>query len=150
MFGLTIDRKQPTPITIQLTQQLREAILWGKIEAGQKMPPTRQLAKELGISRNSTVQVYEQLLAEGYLNSTVGSGTYAADIGVLSQYPNKRFDCHSVLLDTKPHSDVIVFDAGNPDVSAFPEHCGGKCLKKRALMRSLTHLVMAYLEDTLF
>lgn len=133
MFGLTIDRKQPTPITIQLTQQLREAILWGKIEAGQKMPPTRQLAKELGISRNSTVQVYEQLLAEGYLNSTVGSGTYAADIGVLSQYPNKRFDCHSVLLDTKPHSDVIVFDAGNPDVSAFPRALWGKMLKEACL-----------------
>ncbi len=133
MFGLTIDKKQSMPITSQLTQQLREAILCGKIEAGQKMPPTRQLAKELGISRNSIVQVYEQLLAEGFLTSRVGSGTYAADIEVLSQYPNKRFHYESVQFDTDSQTDVIVFDAGNPDTSSFPRALWGKMLKEACL-----------------
>lgn len=133
MFGLTIDRSQPMPITTQLTQQLRKAILVGKIGAGQKMPPTRQLAKELGVSRNSIVQVYEQLLAEGYLNSTVGSGTYAADIGDLCPYPKKHINSQSFVLENEPKGDVITFDAGNPDVSAFPRSLWGKRLKEACL-----------------
>jgi len=133
MFGLTIDRNLPVPITTQLTQQLREAILCGKIKAGQKMPPTRQLAKELGVSRNSILQVYEQLLAEGYFKSTVGSGTYAADIGVLSKYPKKHLESQSAQSVSQPQEDMILFDAGNPDVTAFPRALWGKMLKEACL-----------------
>lgn len=133
MFGLTVDRNLSTTMTAQLTQQLREAILCGKIKAGQKMPPTRPLAKELGISRNSIVQVYEQLLAEGYLNSTVGSGTFASDIGSLSQYPKKCSSSQSILLHSQPRKDIIVFDAGNPDLSSFPKTLWAKKLKEACL-----------------
>lgn len=133
MFGLLIDRNLPIPITAQLTQQLREAILCGKIAAGQKMPPTRQHAKELGISRNSIIQAYEQLIAEGYLNSTMGSGTYAAKIEVSAQYPRKSAKPNSLCYPQNEKKDVIVFDPANPDLSVFPKALWAKTLKEACL-----------------
>ncbi len=133
MFGLIIDRTLPTPITVQLTQQLRDAILCGKIAAGQKMPPTRQHAKELGISRNSVILAYEQLIAEGYLNSAMGSGTYAASIDASAKYPKKSAITGRSYLNEKENRDMIVFDPANPDLSVFPKALWAKTLKEACL-----------------
>ncbi len=133
MFGLIIDRTLNVPITVQLTQQLREAILCGKITAGQKMPPTRQHAKELGISRNSVILAYEQLIAEGYLNSAMGSGTYAAAIDASAKYPRKSLKIGSICLNEKTNIDMIVFDPANPDLSVFPKALWAKMLKEACL-----------------
>ncbi|MBZ2198255.1 MocR-like pyridoxine biosynthesis transcription factor PdxR [Occultella gossypii] len=53
-----------------------EAIRDGRIPGGRRLPPTRQLALNLGVSRNSVASAYERLTAEGYLEARVGSGTY--------------------------------------------------------------------------
>jgi GntR family transcriptional regulator/MocR family aminotransferase len=53
-----------------------EAIRDGRIGAGRRLPPTRALALDLGVSRNSVASAYERLTAEGYLEARVGSGTY--------------------------------------------------------------------------
>jgi len=66
------------PLYRQLTDWFRQAILDGRLRAGQRVPSTRGLAKELGISRIPVLSAYEQLLAEGYLESTVGAGTRIA------------------------------------------------------------------------
>src|SRR5262249_33992292 len=55
---------------------LRRSILDGTLAAGVRLPATRGLAGELGVSRNTVLNAYEQLLAEGYLEGKVGSGTY--------------------------------------------------------------------------
>ncbi len=133
MFGLIINRSLSVPITAQLTQQLREAILCGKITAGQKMPPTRQHAKELGISRNSVIMAYEQLIAEGYLLSAVGSGTYAANIDVSAKYPRKAAKASRLCLNEKAKKDMIVFDPANPDLSVFPKAMWAKTLRDACL-----------------
>jgi GntR family transcriptional regulator/MocR family aminotransferase len=62
----------------QLYEGIRRAILSGRFAAGMKLPATRLLAAELGVSRNTIVNGYEQLLAEGYLVGRLGSGTYVA------------------------------------------------------------------------
>jgi len=62
----------------QLYQSLRTAILSCRIRAGTKVPATRQLAAELGVSRNTVLAAVDQLLAEGYLEARRGSGTYVA------------------------------------------------------------------------
>ena len=59
---------------------VRQAILSGTISAGQRLPSTRDLAEELGISRTVTVLAYEQLLAEGFVHGRHGSGTYASSV----------------------------------------------------------------------
>ena len=70
----------PLPLYQQLYNWLREAILNGKLAAGTRLPSTRSLASELAVSRNTVLIAFEQLLAEGYLESKVGAGTYVTHL----------------------------------------------------------------------
>ena len=66
------------PLYDQLYRGLRQAILSSQLLPGMRLPSTRALAGELGVSRNTVLEAYDQLGAEGYLKSHVGSGTYVA------------------------------------------------------------------------
>src|SRR5258707_1296866 len=77
---VAIDPASATPIARQLYASFRSSILGGRLPAGCALPPTRALAKELGIGRNTVIAAYEQLLAEGYLLSRAGSGTWVAPL----------------------------------------------------------------------
>lgn len=59
---------------------LRQAILDGCLPASTRVPPSRDLASELELSRNTVLHAYDQLLAEGYLRTLTGSGTFVADV----------------------------------------------------------------------
>lgn len=72
---LAIDRRAPKAMHRQVYDELRAAIISGSLRAGQRLPSSRGLASELGISRITILNAYAQLLAEGYLQSRVGSGT---------------------------------------------------------------------------
>lgn len=78
LTGLTLDAEQQTPLHRQLCDRLREAILQGQLASGMRLPGTRTLANELGVSRNTVLNAFEQLLAEGYVTGKVGAGTYVA------------------------------------------------------------------------
>ncbi|MCW3475960.1 MocR-like pyridoxine biosynthesis transcription factor PdxR [Limobrevibacterium gyesilva] len=58
--------------------QLRQGILAGTLPAGARLPPTRHLAEELGVARQTVVLAYERLAAEGYVRARIGSGTFVA------------------------------------------------------------------------
>lgn len=62
----------------QLYEGLRQAVLSGRLSAGLRLPSTRDLAAALRISRNTVIAAFEQLVAEGYLESRVGDGTYVS------------------------------------------------------------------------
>ncbi len=66
------------PMYRQLYDWVRKAILTGQLRPGTRLPSTRELANELGVSRNTVMNAFEQLLAEGYLEGQVGSGTYVS------------------------------------------------------------------------
>src|SRR4051794_20688544 len=66
------------PLHRQLYEGLRDLVLDGRIEPGAQLPATRVLAHELGVSRMTVVQVFEQLKAEGYLTGKVGAGTFVS------------------------------------------------------------------------
>jgi GntR family transcriptional regulator / MocR family aminotransferase len=68
------------PLYQQVYAHLRSSILSGELKGGVKLPSTRALAEELSVSRNTILNAYRQLMAEGYLESTHGSGTYVAQI----------------------------------------------------------------------
>src|SRR6201994_2707219 len=57
---------------------LRHSILSGALPGGRRLPPTRSLAQELGVARQTVVLAYERLAAEGYVRARTGSGTYVA------------------------------------------------------------------------
>src|SRR3954467_1901627 len=66
------------PLHRQLYEGLRRLVLDGRLEPGAQLPSTRRLAGELGLSRMTIVQAFEQLMAEGYLTGKVGAGTFVA------------------------------------------------------------------------
>jgi len=84
---VVIDRTANLPLFQQLDVQLRQAIASQRLPAGTRLPGTRQLARELGVSRLTVKNTYEQLIAEGYLRSSSRSGTYVAEIGTQELWP---------------------------------------------------------------
>ncbi|MCL1634420.1 PLP-dependent aminotransferase family protein [Luteimonas sp. SX5] len=64
------------PLHGQLTRALKSAMYTGSVHVGARLPATRLLARELGISRNTVLAAYEQLRAEGFVDGRVGSGSY--------------------------------------------------------------------------
>ncbi|MBK8428712.1 MAG: winged helix-turn-helix transcriptional regulator [Lewinellaceae bacterium] len=68
------------PLYQQIYTHLQTAILSGELTGGTKLPSTRALADELGVSRNTILNAYRQLTAEGYLESSEGSGTFVARV----------------------------------------------------------------------
>jgi GntR family transcriptional regulator/MocR family aminotransferase len=76
LLTVPLDPGASTPLFRQLYEELRRCILDGTLVPGTRLPATRGLANELGVSRNTVLNSYEQLLAEGYLEGKVGSGTY--------------------------------------------------------------------------
>jgi GntR family transcriptional regulator / MocR family aminotransferase len=75
------DRTTGEPLGAQLVRRLRDAIEAGTLPHGTKMLGTRQFAKRLGLGRNTVAVAFEQLTAEGYLESRPGSGTFVAPPG---------------------------------------------------------------------
>ena len=80
MAGL--DRASSTPLYLQLDHQIRKAVLSGALARGDRLPATRALARDLEVSRVTVQNTYDQLIAEGYLTATTGSGTFVAEIPV--------------------------------------------------------------------
>src|ERR1043165_3472430 len=75
---ITLNAQSETPLYRQLYDSLRKAILAGLLAPGTRLQSSREIAKELSVSRNTVVNAFEQLLAEGYLEGQVGSGTYVS------------------------------------------------------------------------
>lgn len=73
-----ITRESEEPIQSQLRRRIVESIHSGQVQLGQKMPPSRQLAGQLGIARNTVTAVYEELVARGYLDSVPRRGVFVA------------------------------------------------------------------------
>ena len=75
-----VDRRQKATLQSQLYQQVRELIIKRQLKAGARLPSTRDLVAQLGVSRNTIVYALDQLVAEGYLRSRTGSGIYVEDL----------------------------------------------------------------------
>src|SRR5260370_35699849 len=76
--SITFDGDDSSPMYRRLYDWFRSAILTGELRPGQKIPSTRYLASELKVSRITILGAFQQLSAEGYIESSTGSGTYLA------------------------------------------------------------------------
>ncbi|GBF27369.1 HTH-type transcriptional regulatory protein GabR [bacterium MnTg02] len=74
--AIDLDSCGTVPLYRQIYEQLREAILTGTLKPGTKVPPSRVMAQELGLSRTTIINAVDQLVAEGYLGARQGSGTF--------------------------------------------------------------------------
>ena len=77
-FAARIDPRRRQPLHQQLYEQVRAAVLQGTMAAGTRVPSSRVLAANLGVSRTTVLSAYEQLVAEGYLEGQSGAGTRVA------------------------------------------------------------------------
>lgn len=75
-------------LTGQIYGQLRAGIVEGRLAANARLPSTRDLAAQLGVSRKTTLDVFERLIAEGYLHTRAGDGTFVAE--GLTRLPSAR------------------------------------------------------------
>jgi GntR family transcriptional regulator / MocR family aminotransferase len=109
---LRVDRTAAEPLRAQLENGLRDAIRSGRLAAGERLPSSRELARQLGLSRGLVQDCYGQLYAEGYLTTRAGSATRVAAVGAAAA--------------TRPASPrigpalTVDFRAGVPDLAGFP------------------------------
>src|SRR5258708_26445393 len=76
-LAISLDRGSSHPLHRQIYRQLREIILAGRVGPGALLPSTRALTRELGVSRTTLELAFDQLHADGYIETHIGSGTYA-------------------------------------------------------------------------
>jgi GntR family transcriptional regulator/MocR family aminotransferase len=77
-LALTLDRSAAPPLGSQVAGQIREGVLAGTLPVGARLPSTRALARDLGVSRAVTEQAFDQLGAEGWIEGRHGSGTFVS------------------------------------------------------------------------
>ncbi|MBX9689766.1 MAG: PLP-dependent aminotransferase family protein [Candidatus Obscuribacterales bacterium] len=145
-FLVVLDSQSNIPLHRQLYDEIRKAILSGRLARGQRVPSTRSLSESLGISRATVTLAYEFLLSEGYLQSTTGSGTYVCrqlpetlmrtdikdgkkratlETG-LPKRSARRLSKYGMYLKDRPwfaygeDEPEIQFSFGRPDMDAFP------------------------------
>ncbi|MFD0028798.1 MocR-like pyridoxine biosynthesis transcription factor PdxR [Streptomyces sp. NPDC055059] len=119
-----------------LQAALRDAVRSGRLAPGTRMPSSRDLAADLGVSRGLITEAYEQLTAEGYLRSGRGAGTWvsgavraAATAGVRDLAP-------------RPPGTRADFVAGSPDLSLFPRAAWAAA--QRGVLAELPHHMLGY------
>jgi GntR family transcriptional regulator/MocR family aminotransferase len=117
---IKLDTKSNTPLTRQLYTIIKEMILDGSLISNEKLPSTRTLASELCVSRNTILEVYNQLTAEGYLEGHHGSGTVvAAGVKQQSKISHPKSIC-APLMPKVENENLIDFRSGVPDLAFFP------------------------------
>src|SRR2546430_5499429 len=84
---LELDRGRPRALRAQLEDGLREAVRSGRLRAHARLPASRALASDLGVSRRLVVDAHAQPLAEGYLVARRGDGTYVAGAAAAPRAP---------------------------------------------------------------
>jgi GntR family transcriptional regulator/MocR family aminotransferase len=125
----------PVPLHRQIESEIRLRIRQGRLRSGTRMPSTRTLAADLGLSRGVVVEAYEQLIAEGYLVSQAGGYTeVAAGTGAPPPPPPQP----------PANMPTIDFRSGRPDVSQFPRAAWLRSVRR--VLNEAPHERLSYLD----
>ena len=128
-MDLHVDLEGSGDLVTRLYRGLQAAITQGRLRRGDRLPSSRELARSLGVSRNSVAAAYERLVDEGFLLGRAGAGTFVADdagperrdrprTAALSPRSGWHYRPHETSADRpRPEFD---FRAGIPDGSLFP------------------------------
>ncbi len=122
-----IDEKSRKPKYIQIYDGIKAEIINGALKSGDTMPPIRKMAQELCVSKNTIDRVYQELLAEGYINSIQGSGFFVTKVcdadfshGVIN---------NEISMPDKTKSLEYDFRFESLDSSLFPWNRWRKCVQ---------------------
>ncbi|TIP25888.1 MAG: PLP-dependent aminotransferase family protein [Mesorhizobium sp.] len=141
---LVVDRNADVPMHRQLYDKLRGEILAGHLKSDTRLPPTRLMAEDLGVSRNTVITTYDALLAEGYLESRSGSGTWVATLpadavaarNLVGSAGAPSLSSRGTRMANQPRDrtipDHIAFHPGYPEIKGFPFSAWARLLKRHA------------------
>ncbi|MEU7862419.1 PLP-dependent aminotransferase family protein [Nonomuraea sp. NPDC049141] len=112
-------------LAAQVYRQLLDAILDGRLRSGERLPPTRELAKRLEISRNTVAVAYDRLVADGFLIGRAGAGTFVSAERVRARSAPQGVVRPRALwrsMPTQPPTPTPEYDfrVGMPDARLFP------------------------------
>jgi GntR family transcriptional regulator / MocR family aminotransferase len=131
---VSLERRGSAPLRAQLEEQLRAAVRSGRLAAGTRLPSTRALARDLGVSRGVVVDAYAQLAAEGYLVAHHGAPTRVSEAAA------RHADSGRPLAEERPPR--FDFRPGAPDVSLFPRQSWVASLRRG--LRDAPHARLDY------
>ncbi|MFA9377011.1 MAG: PLP-dependent aminotransferase family protein [Lachnotalea sp.] len=117
---IAIEKDTKLSLTRQIYIEIRKMIIEGTLTSGQKLPSTRQLSKELGISRNTALEVYNQMIAEGYLEARQGSGTIVSSGLQELKIPISELCNSKKESSSNNDTNIIDFCSGIPALELFP------------------------------
>jgi len=140
---VAVDRRLSEPLHRQIYEAFRARVVRGDLRSGQLVPSTRELARELRVSRLPVLDAYAQLLAEGYFETRVGSGTFIATSlpghAEAEDAPPAGERRISALAASLPHYERSAsattlgpFQVGQPDLHSFPMAIWSKLLVRHA------------------
>lgn len=147
-FYVPVDHASGVPLHRQIYDGCRRAILEGLLRPGQRVPSTRALAVELGVSRQPVLTAYDQLLHEGYLEGRTGSGTFVAaglpDDLLRCRTPPPRHGTRRPQRSSGDHtaSGLGAFRMSLPALDRFPHTVWSRLVARHAHALSQAH--MAY------
>jgi len=118
-LSCTLDRSAPRPLPAQLADQVRDQVRGGSLRPGSRLPSSRALAGELGVSRSVVEQAWAQLLAEGWVEARAGSGTFVS--AVPASGPPAAPVGGGAAADPPP--ERVLLDSGTPWID--PRHRDG-------------------------
>ncbi|MBT2226421.1 PLP-dependent aminotransferase family protein [Nonomuraea sp. NEAU-A123] len=112
-------------LAAQVYRQLLDAILDGRLRSGERLPPTRELAKRLEISRNTVAVAYDRLVADGFLVGRAGAGTFVSAERVRARSAPQgvvrpRAIWRSMPTGLPTPTPEYDFRVGSPDARLFP------------------------------
>lgn len=127
MLGIELNRKSELQLWRQIYQALKDLMISGQLKAGDGLPSTRELAKELNVSRNTVCEAYDLLIAEGYVISRQGTTTRVAD-GLCINPVETSFSPN--IKSQAPLPISVSFRTGRPDLRLFPRFLWQQLLHK--------------------
>jgi GntR family transcriptional regulator/MocR family aminotransferase len=110
---LSVDRGDAAPLRAQIERQLREAVRSGALKPGSAIPSTRELARDLGVSRPLVMEAYSQLAAEGYLALSQGAAPRVGEMTLPA--------AAEIAIEPRTESLRYDFRPGVPDLTSFPQ-----------------------------
>ena len=149
MLQLKLDKStHHHPYHLQLLEQIRQAILSGELAPDTRLPPSRQLAIELGLARRTVMLAYEELCEQGYCTSCVGRGTIVNKIPVL-QREHKIVNTHAFPKWLLGDTHIINPDPSSPGKICFIPSLVNPDLLPMQVMRKAFQAAMCHADSRL-
>jgi GntR family transcriptional regulator len=112
---MQIDRQSGVPTYLQIVEQIKTLIIIGKLQPGERLPPIRRLAVDLGVNFNTVAHAYKKLNAEGVISTRRGLGSFVPDQPDPLPLAQRRQETLAEIF-SKPFAQALGFGFSMPEI----------------------------------